>query len=51
MLTECQDNEEEYIKATADRSEPYSTESLFVALIVQQQKMISQLIEKMSIIH
>jgi hypothetical protein len=50
MLTECQDNEE-YIKATAARGEPYSAESLFVALILQQQKMISQLIEKMSIIH
>jgi hypothetical protein len=47
MLTECQDNEE-YSKATAARGEPYSVESLFMALIFQQQKMISQLIERLS---
>jgi hypothetical protein len=48
MLTECQDNEEEYSKAAAARGEPYSAESLFVPLIFQQQKMISQLIDKLS---
>ena len=42
MLTECQDNEEEYSKATAARGEPYSAEeSLFMALIFEKQKMIS----------
>jgi hypothetical protein len=36
-------------KAAAARGEPYSAaESLFMALIFQQQKMISQLIEKPS---
>jgi hypothetical protein len=48
MLTECQDNEEEYSKATAARDESYSTESLFMALIFEQQKMISQLIERLA---
>jgi hypothetical protein len=46
ILTECQDNEEEYSKAAEARGESYSTESLFMALIFQQQKMISQLIER-----
>jgi hypothetical protein len=48
MLSECQGNEEEYSKAAAARGEPYSAESLFVTLIFQQQKMISQLIDKLS---
>jgi hypothetical protein len=47
MLTECQDNEE-YSKAVEARDESYSTESLFMALIFQQQKMISQLIERLA---
>jgi hypothetical protein len=50
MLTECQDDKE-YNKAAEARGESYSTESLVMALIFQQQKMISRLIEKMSIIH
>jgi hypothetical protein len=52
MLSECQQNGD-YAKAAIARCEPYSAEeSLFMALIFQQQqKMISQLIDKMSIIH
>jgi hypothetical protein len=47
MLTECQDNDE-YSKAAAARGECYFAESLFMTLIFQQQKMISQLIDKLS---
>jgi hypothetical protein len=48
MLTECQDNEEEYNKAAIARAESYSVESLFMALIFQQQKVISELIARLS---
>jgi hypothetical protein len=48
MLKECQGNEEEYSKAAAARGEGYSAESLFMALIFQQQKIISSLIDKLS---
>jgi hypothetical protein len=45
MLTECLDNEE-YASAFKTKGPRYSTESLFMALIFQQQKMISELIKK-----
>jgi hypothetical protein len=48
MLNECQ-KEEEYTKAFNAKGEYNSTtESLFMALIFQQQKMISKLIDKVS---
>jgi hypothetical protein len=37
LLTECQVNEEEYSKAADATDESYSGESLFMALIFQQQ--------------
>jgi hypothetical protein len=43
MLSECL-SDEQYSKAVNSKGENYSTESLFMALIFQQQKMISQLI-------
>jgi hypothetical protein len=45
MLTECLENEE-YASAFKTKGPQYSTESLFMALIFQQQKMISELIKK-----
>jgi hypothetical protein len=47
MLNECQ-QKEEYAKAFKARGEYHSAESLFMALIFQQQKMISNLIDKLS---
>jgi hypothetical protein len=48
MLSECQQNAD-YAKAAMARGEPYSVESLFMALIFQQQqKMISQLINRLA---
>jgi hypothetical protein len=38
MLSECLTNEQEYAKAISTKGENYSTESLFMALIFQQQK-------------
>ena len=46
VLNECQ--KEEYAKAFKAKGEHNSAESLFMALIFQQQKMISQLIDKLS---
>ena len=46
MLNECQ--KEEYAKAFNDKGEYNSAESLFMALIFEQQKMISNLINKLS---
>jgi hypothetical protein len=49
MLNECQKEEEEYSKASDAKGKYNSTtESLFMALIFQQQKMISKLIDKLS---
>ena len=49
MLSEClQADEEQYRNAVNSKGENYSTEPLFIALIFQQQKMISQLIAKLS---
>jgi hypothetical protein len=47
MLNECQ-KEEEYSKAFNAKGKYNSTESLFMALIFEQQKMISKLIHKLS---
>ena len=44
MLEEIQ----EYTKAVAVKGEAYSTESLLMALIFQQQKMISHVIKNLS---
>jgi len=46
MLKECLENEE-YASAFKTKGPQYSTESLFMALIFQQQKMISELIKKL----
>ena len=46
MLNERQN--EEYGKSFNCKGEYNSTESLFIALIFQQQKMISQLIDRLS---
>jgi hypothetical protein len=45
MLKEYLENEE-YASAFKTKGSQYSTESLFMALIFQQQKMISELINK-----
>jgi hypothetical protein len=45
MLTECLENEE-YAAAFKTKGQQDSAESLLIALIFQQQKMISKLIEK-----
>ena len=47
MLNECE-KEEEYSKAFNAKSEYHSSELLFMALIFQQQKMINNLIDKIS---
>jgi hypothetical protein len=47
MLSECL-SAEQHQNAVNSKGENYSTESLFMALIFQQQKMISQLIAKLS---
>jgi hypothetical protein len=46
MLNECQ--KEEFSKAFNAKGEYNSSESLFMASIFQQQKMISRLIDKLS---
>jgi G3E family GTPase len=46
MLSECK--KEEFSKAFKTKGEYNSAESLFIALIFQQQKMISQLIDELS---
>jgi hypothetical protein len=43
MLNECR----KYDDAAIAKGDNYSTESLFMALILQQQKMINQLIKKL----
>jgi hypothetical protein len=47
MLSECGKNND-YVTAASFKGEPFAAESLFMALILQQQKMISQLIAKLS---
>ena len=46
MLKECLENEE-YAEAFKSKGSQFSAESLFMALIFQQQKMISGLIENL----
>jgi hypothetical protein len=46
MINECQ--KEEYSKAFNAKGEYHAAGSLFMSLIFQQQKMISQLIDKLS---
>ena len=48
MLTECLENEE-YASASKTKGPQYSVESLFMALIFQQQKMITELIKKIGL--
>jgi hypothetical protein len=47
MLSECMESEG-HIKAANSRDEYFSAESLFMVLILQQQKMINELIAKAS---
>jgi hypothetical protein len=47
MLSECGQNKD-YIRAVNFKGEYYSTESLFMVLVLQQQKMINELIVKVS---
>src|SRR5919201_1373118 len=47
MLSECVENED-YIKDVSSKDEFFSAESLFMVLILQQQKMINELIAKVT---
>ena len=47
MLSECKENEG-YIKAAGSKDEFFSVESLFMVLILQQQKMINEVIAGIS---
>jgi hypothetical protein len=47
MLSEYLENKEEYASAFKSRESQRSAESLFIALIFQQQKMISKLIQQL----
>ena len=47
MLSECGQNKN-YIRAVISKGENYSSESLFMLLVLQQQKMINELIDKLS---
>ena len=47
MLAECGENED-YIKAVSSKDEYFSAESLFMVLILQQQKTINELIAKVT---
>lgn len=47
MLSECGQNKD-YIRAVSTKGEYYSDESLFMLLVLQQQKMINELIVKVS---
>jgi hypothetical protein len=47
MLSECQGNED-YARAASSKDEYFSTESLFMVLILEQQKTIKELIAKVS---
>ena len=48
MLSECGQNKD-YIRAVISKGEYFSAESLFMLLILQQQKMINELIAKVSV--
>jgi hypothetical protein len=45
MLSECAHNKD-YLRTANCKGEGYSTESLFMLLVLQQQKMINELINK-----
>jgi hypothetical protein len=45
MLAECIENED-YVKAASSKDEYFSAESLFMLLILEQQKIINELIAK-----
>jgi hypothetical protein len=47
MLSECGHNKD-YIRAVNSKDENYSAESLFMLLVLQQQKMINDSIAKVS---
>jgi hypothetical protein len=47
MLSECKENED-YTKAANCKDEFFSAESLLMVLILQQQKMINELITKVT---
>ena len=47
MLSECVENID-YVRAASSKGDSFAAESLFMALILEQQKMISQLIAKLS---
>lgn len=47
MLSECSHNKD-YIAAVSTKGENYSAESLFILLILQQQKIINELIARVS---
>jgi hypothetical protein len=47
MLSACGQNKD-YIRAASSKGEYYSAESLFMLLVLQQQKMINELITKVS---
>jgi hypothetical protein len=47
MLSECKENED-YLRAANSKDEYFQAESLFIVLILQQQKMINELIAKVS---
>lgn len=49
MLSEYLENKEEYVSAFKSRESQHSAESLFIALIFQQQKMISKLIQQLKL--
>jgi hypothetical protein len=42
MLSECKENED-FVRAANSKDEFFSAESLFMVLILQQQKMINEL--------
>jgi hypothetical protein len=50
MLSECREYED-FTKATTSKDEYFSAESLFMVLILQQQKMINELITRRSAGH
>ena len=47
MLSECGQNKD-YVRAVSSKGQYYSDESLFMLLILQQQKMINELVAKVS---
>ena len=47
MFSECGQNKD-YIRAPVYKGEPHSAESLFMFLLLQQRKMINELIVKVS---